>query len=144
MVSTTSLSVLNIAAYLGNALVTYGVGTGAFSKLPTNEELSRKYQTLITPAGWAFSIWGLIFVSQFIWVSQARRSVQPVGLNYVGVCVAQMVWTLAFAQEFMVLAMAAMLAILVFLVIIVHELDPLSSGYNYNRFTKLGFWWPAW
>lgn len=28
----------------------------------TNADVSRKYQTLITPAGYAFSIWGLIFL----------------------------------------------------------------------------------
>jgi hypothetical protein len=31
---------------------------------PTNEKLSKKNHTYITPAGWAFSIWGLIFLLQ--------------------------------------------------------------------------------
>ena len=29
---------------------------------PTNTQLSAKYQTLVTPAGWAFAIWGPIFI----------------------------------------------------------------------------------
>ena len=37
--------------------------TGAFG-LPTNADISDKYSTPITPAGWTFSIWGLIFVLQ--------------------------------------------------------------------------------
>ena len=47
-------------AYLINLGITYGSLTGAFGK--TNEELSEKYQTLITPAGYAFAIWGPIFI----------------------------------------------------------------------------------
>lgn len=35
--------------------------TGAFGGM-TNKAISDKYHTLITPAGWAFSIWGLIFL----------------------------------------------------------------------------------
>ena len=35
--------------------------TGVFGGM-TNGEISDKYHTLITPAGWAFSIWGLIFL----------------------------------------------------------------------------------
>merc|ERR1711869_70718 len=37
--------------------------TGAFG-LPTNADISDKYSTPITPAGWTFTIWGLIFVLQ--------------------------------------------------------------------------------
>ena len=47
-------------AYLVNFGITYGSLTGAFGQ--TNEELSAKYQTLITPAGYAFAIWGPIFI----------------------------------------------------------------------------------
>lgn len=37
--------------------------TGAFG-LPTNADISDEYMTAITPDGWTFSIWGLIFVLQ--------------------------------------------------------------------------------
>ena len=50
---------LNMLAYLVNLGITYGSLTGAFGA--TNEELSEKYQTLVTPAGYAFAIWGAIF-----------------------------------------------------------------------------------
>jgi hypothetical protein len=135
MLSTTSLTALNIVAYVGNTLITYGVGTGVFSKLPTNAQLSSKYQTLITPVGWAFAFWGIIFTTQLVWVLFARRqaaAVQTVGLNYVGVCAAQIVWTLAFALEFMALSMAAMLVILFLLMRIVNALDPIELNYFYK------------
>eukprot|EP00438_Fugacium_kawagutii_P035466 Skav216647 [mRNA] locus=scaffold1255:244088:244471:+ [translate_table: standard] len=50
---------VNMLAYLVNLGITYGSLTGAFGA--TNQELSEKYQILITPAGYAFAIWGAIF-----------------------------------------------------------------------------------
>ena len=85
----------NIAAYILNGAVTYGVGVSGL--FPTNAELSEKYQTIITPAGYAFSIWGVIFISQAIFtVAQAlpayRSSdivVKGVSYYYVMACIAQ-------------------------------------------------------
>ena len=53
------LNYTNIVAYVLNVVVTYGIGVGGILDLPTNDELSAKYQTLVTPIGWAFSIWGM-------------------------------------------------------------------------------------
>lgn len=60
---------VNIIAYFMNFAVTYGIGVLGGWNLPTNAEISEKYQTILTPAGFAFAIWGLIFISQFIWVT---------------------------------------------------------------------------
>merc|ERR1719424_2158416 len=57
---------LNLAAYVLNSAVTYSSLTGIFGA--TNSELSNKYQTLVTPAGWAFSIWGVIFIWEGVFV----------------------------------------------------------------------------
>ena len=45
--------------YLANSLPLNGVTTG---------ELSDRYNSLITPAGTAFSIWGIIYLSLIIWL----------------------------------------------------------------------------
>ncbi len=90
-----ALNYSNIAAYILNAAVTYGVGLSGF--FPTNEELSAKYQTIVTPAGYAFSIWGIVFLAEAIFtVAQAlpayRSSdvvVKGVGYYYVMACIAQ-------------------------------------------------------
>ena len=54
-----ALNYLNLVAYLVNILITYGIGVAGIFNFPTNGELSIKYQTLVTPVGWAFSIWGV-------------------------------------------------------------------------------------
>lgn len=132
----------NIVAYLLNVGVTYGVGVSGY--FPTNAELSAKYQTLVTPSGYAFAIWGVIFLAQFIWmVLQAlpafRSSdvvIKGVGYWYVATCVAQCAWSLVFANEWIEASLGAMLSILVCLVIIVQKIVavPLDSTWKYWGF----------
>ena len=55
----TCVNYFNILAYFVNVVITYGIGVAGILDLPTNDELSAKYQTLVTPVGWTFSIWGL-------------------------------------------------------------------------------------
>ena len=115
----------NAIAYVANVGVTYGVGlSGLF---PTNAELSEKYQTLVTPAGYAFSIWGLVFLSQLVWVvlqlllpSFRNNDLvrKGVGYWYVATCVAQCAWSIAFSQEWILASFVAMVSILVSLVMI--------------------------
>ena len=49
------LNIANLAFYCLNLLLIYLSITGIFGE--TNTALSSKYQTLVTPSGWAFSIW---------------------------------------------------------------------------------------
>ena len=114
----------NLLAYIANITVTYIIGISGLFGLPTNGELSAKYQTLVTPAGYAFSIWGLVFLSQFIWVilqllpKFRQVALQGVGWWYIITCLAQCAWSVFFSQEWIVLSMIAMASILVSLVMI--------------------------
>ena len=74
--------VANVVTFGVNTLLTFTVGTAPRSddnadpaetnfvkKLlapdgSSNSEISAKYPTLVTPSGWAFSIWGIIFLSE--------------------------------------------------------------------------------
>ena len=119
----THLIVSNVLAYVLNALITYGVGVFGGK---TNGELSRKYQTLVTPIGWAFAIWGIIFLAQLVWVLypvfmalNRRRTttpehwvwVQSVGFLYVWVVVLQATWTLVFSYEVIWCSACAMVSL---------------------------------
>jgi len=111
----------NLAGYIVNCCVTWLSLTGIFG--PTNADLSRKYQALVTPAGWAFSIWGPIFIWEAVFViaqmlpsirgSYVARSMAPFWLF---ACLCQTGWTFAFAQEVILLSEVLMLCILVGLV----------------------------
>jgi len=107
----------NLTAYVVNLGVTYGSLTGAFGA--TNSDLSRKYQTLVTPAGWAFSIWGPIFLWEGVFaVAQMTPGlrdsnvVRSMTAWWLSACIFQVAWTLFFAQEIIVVSLICMLGIL--------------------------------
>ncbi|KAF6266061.1 hypothetical protein COO60DRAFT_1475417 [Scenedesmus sp. NREL 46B-D3] len=53
------LRVSNVVSYLLFILINTLANKGFFG--PTNADVSKEYRTPLTPAGWAFSIWGIIF-----------------------------------------------------------------------------------
>jgi hypothetical protein len=121
---------LNLVAYIANTVVTYTSLAGIFGA--TNTELSNKYQTLVTPAGWAFSIWGPIFiwegifvVAQFFPSFRQCQVVSRVSPFWWALCVVQIAWTLAFAQEQITMALIFMLCILISLLGISWSTDGL-------------------
>jgi len=101
------LNFLNFLSYVANILVTYLVGNAGLNGLPSNADQSLKYQTLVTPIGWTFSIWAVIFVFQGIWAVlqlfpkfRAHPYVQKgVSYWYIGVCTTQIVWAFVFAYD---------------------------------------------
>uniref|UniRef100_A0A7S4VBY4 Uncharacterized protein n=1 Tax=Alexandrium monilatum TaxID=311494 RepID=A0A7S4VBY4_9DINO len=121
----------SLAAYVFNSAFTYASLTGVFGA--TNTELSKKYQTLVTPAGFAFSIWGPIFIAEgFFAVAQmlprfrgtaAARAAAP---WWWAACLCQVCWTLAFAQEVIPLSLVCMLGILVCLLGVARSTDALE------------------
>ncbi|XP_062891300.1 uncharacterized protein LOC134338921 isoform X2 [Mobula hypostoma] len=58
--------VVYIITLILNALAGNGPESGIF--LQTVGNLSRKYYTEFTPAGWTFSIWGIIYTWQAVWL----------------------------------------------------------------------------
>jgi hypothetical protein len=104
------LSIANALAYGLNAVETFGFGpfSSRFGPDQDNGSISQKYQTIITPNGVAFSIWGLIFLSQaacvLLTLFSSRRTNHPlmatgVSWYFVAVCLAQFAWSPAFAYE---------------------------------------------
>ncbi|CAK0871476.1 unnamed protein product, partial [Prorocentrum cordatum] len=112
-----SRNFINLAAYALNVVITYVSLTGVFGE--NNSDLSKKYQTLVTPSGWAFSIWGPIFIWEGVFVViqmfprfGGSEVVQLASPWWWGACLCQCVWTFAFAQEVIPLSLLMMLGIL--------------------------------
>lgn len=120
---------LNAVGYLLNTIGTFATGFIGSGNLPDQGEISAKYQTLVTPVGWAFSIWGIIFLSQLVFVVaqflpryRAHELVQVgVGYFYFAVCVAQFFWSPIFAREKIALSSVVMAFILAPLVVITYQ-----------------------
>ena len=121
-ISSSSWAILNGLVYIVNVAVTYGIGVGGFLDLPTNAQISAKYQTLLTPSGWAFSIWGGIFLLQAIWVlypwvrsGESSSSMHIVRYNHLWIVLLQAAWTWAFSHEWIIASAVIMMALAVVL-----------------------------
>lgn len=139
-----TLNILNFVFYLINIILTYGIGTANWiGESTSNGELSRKYQTIVTPKSAAFSIWGLIFVSQAIFalvqlLPKFRGHpmiIDGVGYWYILVCISQVGWTFAFSFEQIPLSLVFMIAIWSFLMLL------LYSQYNTQSDSTLSEFW---
>ena len=126
-----------------NITLVYGIGNAGWIGTPDNGELSRKYQTLVTPASTAFAIWGLIFVSQAIFALcqllprfRASAMVQEgVWYWYASVAATQIGWTFTFAYELMAVSLVLILLIWLSLVTILYK-----QYYAKSDGTILEFW----
>lgn len=124
---------------LANALPINGQGTG---------EISDRIDVYFTPAGYVFSIWGLIYVGLIAFTifqalpaqrqDPAQRAVAPF---YWLSCAANIVWILLWHYEFFALSVAVMLVLLFSLIAVYVTLDvgrTAASGAQ-RWFTHLPF-----
>lgn len=88
----------------------------------TNADISAKYPTLITPEGYAFSIWGVIYLTlaifavfQFFKGKEVRfyKMIWPYFMINV---VANCLWLVAFQNEWLIFSLALMAVILISLI----------------------------
>jgi len=123
----------NVAAYILNVVFTFGIGVFGWFGLASNRDISERYVSLIAPAGWAFSIWSVIFLAQAVFVVVQSGVIQQfpvennplvkegVGVYYIGVCGVQALWSLCFSSDFIFLALLLIAAIAALLVEIVRK-----------------------
>jgi len=125
----------NAAAYV--AVITMNILANA---LPLNgqtqEMISERFDVLITPAGFAFSIWGLIYlllggfiVGGFL---RDRRRVRRIGGPFLVSCAANIGWLVAWHWNAPVLALGFMILLLASLIVIKTTLvgDPPEAPWD--------------
>ncbi|NEU09728.1 tryptophan-rich sensory protein [Flavihumibacter sp. R14] len=143
------LSIANTAAFSITIIFNYLSNTGFFNG-NTMSTVSDRYQNLFTPAGYAFSIWGLIYLGLLGFVVYQARSiakktksddvVSQVGWWFVISCAANSLWILAWLYDLTGISVVLMFILLFCLVKIIlrtrMELDEVPVS-------KLAFlWWP--
>ena len=115
---------ITAAAIFCTILLSYWANAFPFNG-QDNGAVSAKYPTLLTPAGYAFSIWGLIFLSLAIYavwqLLPAQRTSQlpdAVAQPLTLACLATGGWLVVFAYELMPLSGLVMLLILGALIVV--------------------------
>ncbi|MCX8160259.1 MAG: hypothetical protein N3G18_04925 [Candidatus Saccharicenans sp.] len=116
--------VMVVVNYLANALPINNLNTG---------QLSDKYPNLFVPAGFTFSIWGVIYLllAVFVFFSLKQaitgREVFPafkaIGPLFFLTCLANAGWIFAWHYEQLLLSLLVMLTLLVLLIIIYQRLS---------------------
>ncbi|WP_029036609.1 tryptophan-rich sensory protein [Salinimicrobium xinjiangense] len=140
-----TLQISNIVAFLLMIVVSYLSNTGLING-ETMGSVSAEYENLFTPAGYAFSIWGLIylalagFVVFQIMSKKGREMVAKAGWWFVISCGLNIAWIFAWLHHLTGLSVLIMALLLISLIMIIlrtrMELDdePLSV---------IAFlWWP--
>jgi hypothetical protein len=106
---------------LANALPLNGLQTG---------EISDRFEIYFVPAGYVFSIWGVIYLAligyavfQALPSQRTNPRLQAIGYWFVLSCVANVVWLFLWHYEQFVWTLFAMLALLASLIVIYLRLD---------------------
>jgi len=140
-----TLQILNIISFLLVVAVNYFSNTGAING-ETMGSVSAEYENLFTPAGYAFSIWGLIylalagFVVYQIVSSRGGAQADKIGWWFIISSVLNIAWIFAWLNLYVGLSVLIMVLLLISLIMIIFrtrmELDdaPLS--------TIAFVWWP--
>lgn len=126
------LNFLNLFFYIANVVVCSGVI--AFPR--SIPDISLKYQTLVTPIDWSFSIWAVIFGFQLVWAVLQLNSKfrahpyvrKGVSYWYIGVCTTQIIWAFVFAYDLIWLS-------LLFISLIALTLAACVIG-SYNQYSN--------
>lgn len=143
------LQVLNILFFAGMIAVNYLANTGIIAG-ETMSSVSEKYQNLFTPAGYAFSIWGLIYISLLGFVIYQAKGmisrkappefVSKIGGWFILSSLMNMLWIFAWLNEWLGISVVIIMVLLFSLVMIIRntrmELDD-------EPLPVIAFlWWP--
>ncbi|GEQ85070.1 hypothetical protein ULMS_05780 [Patiriisocius marinistellae] len=103
-----TLQIGNIIAFIITIYFNYASAAGVFNDT-TQADMSAKYTTLFTPAGYAFSIWGLIYMLLLGFVIYQSRSlfvnvrddkfIEQTGFWFILSCIANSAWCYLFVSD---------------------------------------------
>ena len=135
-----SFSIITFSATL---YVNYLAGTGELNNL-SSAEISAFYPTLFTPAGFTFSIWGIIYLLNLSFVLvQVYKLIKCSGdfnkrlnMTYILVCAFNMLWLYSFHYQLLlasVIIMVGMLSSLIYTVVITNS-SRTQSKISYVEF----------
>lgn len=145
-----SLQILNGLAFGSMIFINYLSNTGLINN-NTNATVSREVQNLFTPAGYAFSIWGIIYllvlgfvIYQGLYLFQKKPDTslaEKMGFWFIISCMLNSLWLFAWLHEQLLLSVVIMALLLVSLLQIhfkTHKLNEKST-LKYTFLVRLPF-----
>lgn len=143
-----ALLLANTLSLLATLAINYMAGTGALYRVSIGE-ISDRYPTLLTPAGWAFSIWGLIYLllilftgyQWFAWTKGKNEdSLKPTGIWFLLANLANALWVVVWLNEWLGLSVLIIFLLLFCLILLVVRLR--LECWDAPLRIILCVWWP--
>jgi hypothetical protein len=143
------LQILNLITLAGAITINYLYSDGGDGG-SSMSEISGKYENLLTPAGYAFSIWGLIYLQLILFAGYQARSlfskqhedkfVLDIGPYFISSNIFNAAWVIAFSKDQIGLSICIM--ILLFLSLIKIVLNTNMERWDAPFSTIFFIWWP--
>ena len=140
-----TLQIFNMLVFLLVIAVNYYSNTGAING-ETMGSVSAEYENLFTPAGYAFSIWGLIYLVLAAFVvfqissSRGRAQAEKIGWWFIISSVLNTAWIFAWLNHYVALSVLIMLLLLISLIMIIFK---TRMELDNAPFSTIAFvWWP--
>ncbi|MBQ0139907.1 MAG: tryptophan-rich sensory protein [Kurthia sp.] len=118
-------------------LVVNGLGSMGYINGQSQSEISNKLDVLFTPAGYVFSIWGLIYILVLIWLiiqftrrNSLEKLPQSVVILFILTCVFNILWLLMWHYEIFVVAQIMMFLLLLTLIILYMKYPKGNNGFG--------------
>ncbi|WP_152268681.1 tryptophan-rich sensory protein [Agriterribacter humi] len=144
-----TFQILNGVVLVITLVINYLSNTGVFNG-QTMETVSDKYQNLFTPAGYAFSIWGLIYLGMLGFVfyygplfkqsKEKEQVVMQIEWWFIVSCIANSLWVLTWLYGLILLSVFLMILLLFSLLKIV--VNTKMALHNAPLKELVFFWWP--
>ena len=119
----------NIAAFVVTLIVNSAAGIGLLNGISTGA-VSDKYATLITPAGYVFSIWSVIYILLFVFVvyqalpsQNGKMFHQKISVLFLLSSIFNILWIFLWQYEFITLSVPVIFALLASLIAIYLRLN---------------------
>lgn len=128
--STRNWTILNLLFFFLTLAINYLGSSGFFNNMG-QKEISDKYMTLITPAGFAFSIWGVIYSLVFLtliyfFIKRKDRRVgnlvQKISPLFIISSLMNIGWIISFSYELLAISTILIFAMLFSLLLIVEKI----------------------
>lgn len=143
------LQLTNGIALVITLVINYLSNTGLFNG-NTMATVSRRYQNYFTPAGYAFAIWGLIYVGLLCYVVYQGRGlikktvedwpVPEIGWWFIVSCGANSLWVVAWLYDYIGLSVILMIVLLLSLIKIILKTRMELDNLPVKKIVLV--WWP--
>ena len=144
-----SLVIINIVTLAMMLFLNYAFNAGLLSDKNV-AAISHKYDTLFAPAGYAFSIWGFIFMlcigftvyqGVLLIKNDPQQYIRRTGLWFTIGNIANGLWLYCWTNEMMGLSVALIVVLLTSLCVLIVRLRPTQNEKSMT--TNFFVWWPV-